>query len=444
MANKLAYEELEQKVKKLEKETLENGRVKEVLQERTHSLRERVKELNCLYGISSLCDKRDISLEEILQAVVDLLPLSWQYADIACSRIILQGEEYVTENFKETNWKQASDIIVYGEPVGSVEVCYLEERAESDEEPFLKEERSLINSVAERLGRITERKRAEQALERRNRELSSLNAIATTIGQSLELKKRLENTLRTVCDLMGLKAGWIFLKEDQSDRLTLVSHLGLSAAFLREEMERPPGDCICFHVMRRKEALIAEKILECPRLSRSVVEKEHLSCHASVPLISRDKVLGVMNLASEEFRPFSAEDLRLLTAIGHQVGVAIENARLFEDTRQKSSELQEAYGRLKSLFEDLKAEKEKTRSLRKALEDKYGLGNIVGKNHKMQAIYELIEGISQSDSTVLIQGESGTGKELIARAIHLVSPRKDRPFVVANCSAYAETLLESE
>jgi transcriptional regulator with GAF, ATPase, and Fis domain len=295
-----------------------------------------------------------------------------------------------------------------------------------------------------RLKNLADRRRAEEALERRNQELSSLNVIANTVGQSLDLERVLDSTLKTVLDMMGLKAGWIFLREDKADRLTLVSHLGLSAAFLREEARGPLPDCLAFHVMEGKEALVAEHIVECPRLSRSLPEGATLSCHASVPLISRDKVLGVMNLASEESRPFSAEDLRLLTAIGHQVGVAIENARLFEDTRQKSSELQEAYGRLKSLFEDLKAEKEKTRSLRKALEDKYGLGNIVGKNHKMQAIYELIEGISQSDSTVLIQGESGTGKELIAQAIHLSSPRKERPFVVANCSAYAQTLLESE
>ena len=163
-----------------------------------------------------------------------------------------------------------------------------------------------------------------------------------------------------------------------------------------------------------------------------------------LPLICRDKVVGVMNVASESVHSFSPEDLKLLTAIGNQVGVAIENARLFEDTRQKSSELEEAYERLKSLYEELKMEKEKTKTLKKALEDKFGLGNIVGKNHKMQAIYELIKDISQSDSTVLVQGESGTGKELIARAIHWLSPRKEKPFVVANCSAYAETLLESE
>ena len=243
---------------------------------------------------------------------------------------------------------------------------------------------------------------------------------------------------------MDLKAGWIFLREGETDKLILTSHLGLSPEFVREEMERPLGNCICSHVMRRKKALIAENILKCPRLSRSVVEEQGLACHASVPLISKDRVVGVMNVASENFRPFSEEDLGLLTGIGHQVGVAIENARLFEDTRKKSSELKEAYERLKSLYEELKRERKKTKTLKKALEERFGLENIVGKNHKMQAIYDLIEDISQSDSTVLIQGESGTGKELIARAIHLLSPRKERPFVVANCSAYAQTLLESE
>ncbi|UCF73008.1 MAG: PAS domain S-box protein, partial [Deltaproteobacteria bacterium] len=269
--------------------------------------------------------------------------------------------------------------------------------------PLLDKDNEILGCVLT-MADITEHRRAEEALERRNLELSSLHAIATATSRSLEVQQVLGETLNTVLDLMGLKAGWIFLKEDQADRLTLVSHLGLPPAFLREEAGGPLPDCLAFHVMEGKETLVAENIVECPRLSRFLPKGQALTCHASVPLLYRDKVLGVVNLASEESRPFSAEDLRLLTAIGHQVGVAIENARLFEDTRQKSSELQEAYGRLKSLFEDLKAEKEKTRSLRKALEDKYGLGNIVGKNHKMQAIYELIEGISQSDSTVLIQG----------------------------------------
>jgi len=100
--------------------------------------------------------------------------------------------------------------------------------------------------------------------------------------------------------------------------------------------------------------------------------------------------------------------------------------------------------RIKDLHDQLKREKDKNILLTQALEKRYSFGNIIGKSDQMQQIYELITDISNTDSTVLIQGESGTGKELIARAIHFNSHRKDKPFVVANCSAYSQNLLESE
>jgi len=80
----------------------------------------------------------------------------------------------------------------------------------------------------------------------------------------------------------------------------------------------------------------------------------------------------------------------------------------------------------------------------KDLKERYNFGNIIGKSHKMQEIYELIEVVAQGTSTVLLQGESGTGKELIARAIHYNSPRHDKPFIEVTCSALSEHLLESE
>jgi two-component system, NtrC family, response regulator HydG len=289
---------------------------------------------------------------------------------------------------------------------------------------------------------ITERKQVEQERERRNRELSSLNIIATTINQSLDLETVLANTLKTVLDMMNLKAGWIFLRDGETDTLTLASHMGLPPEFIYEETKQPPASCIGFHVIKQKKALITENILDCPRLSQ--LSHGIPVCHACVPLISKDMVVGLMNIASEKFCHFSTEDLNLLTNIGYQVGIAIENAKLFKDIQLKASELKKAYQRLKSSYEEIRAEKEKTKTLKKALADKFGLGNIVGKNPKMQAIYDLIENISQSDSTILIQGESGTGKELIARAIHLLSPRNEKPFIIANCSAYAQNLLESE
>jgi DNA-binding NtrC family response regulator len=84
------------------------------------------------------------------------------------------------------------------------------------------------------------------------------------------------------------------------------------------------------------------------------------------------------------------------------------------------------------------------RDLRREVDQKYSFGNIIGKNHKMQAIYELIKKVSTTDARVFITGETGVGKELVAKAIHFNSPRKKRPFVSINCGALAETLLETE
>ena len=163
----------------------ERKQAEETLRQRTHNLGERVKELNCLYGISNLVEKPDISLEEIFQGLVDLIPPSWQYPEITCSRIILEDKEYKTENFKETNWKQSSEIFVTGKRVGVLELCYLEEKPEINEGPFLKEERSLIDAITERLGHIIERIQAreeQEGLEAQLQEVQKKEAIATLVG----------------------------------------------------------------------------------------------------------------------------------------------------------------------------------------------------------------------------------------------------------------------
>ncbi|MDM8549169.1 response regulator [Desulfobacterales bacterium HSG2] len=153
--------------KELKAEIIERKRVEELLRQRTHDLTDRVRKLNCLYGISKLREKPGISVEEILQGVVDLIPPSWQYPEITCARVITNDLVIKTANFRETAWKQSDDIIIIpGERVGVLEVCYLEEKPETDEGPFLKEERSLLNAISERLGRIIEHKRTEEELKK--------------------------------------------------------------------------------------------------------------------------------------------------------------------------------------------------------------------------------------------------------------------------------------
>jgi len=136
------------------------------LKKLAHDLGERVKELNCLYAISKLVEREGSTLEDILQDTVNLIPPAWQYPEITCARITFGDSVYKTTNFRETRWKQAAEIFSDGKRVGKIEVCYLEERPEIDEGPFLKEERNLINAIAERLGEIIFHKTAEKELRR--------------------------------------------------------------------------------------------------------------------------------------------------------------------------------------------------------------------------------------------------------------------------------------
>ncbi len=133
-------------------------------QQRTRELDERVKELNCLYEIARLVETPGITIDQILQGTVQLLPNAWQYPEITCARIVYENRKYVTDNFHETQWKQESPLPVNSENAGRIEVYYLEQMEDMDEGPFLKEERRLIHAVAERLGRIIERIKIEQAL----------------------------------------------------------------------------------------------------------------------------------------------------------------------------------------------------------------------------------------------------------------------------------------
>ncbi len=117
-------------------------------------------------------ERPGIALPEILQGTVDLIPPAWQYPEITGARVTLDGQKFKTENFSETTaWQQTAVISVYGKPVGRVEVCYLEERPARYEGPFLKEERDLLDAIAEQLGKITEKARAEAALQKAHDEL---------------------------------------------------------------------------------------------------------------------------------------------------------------------------------------------------------------------------------------------------------------------------------
>jgi two-component system NtrC family sensor kinase len=146
------------------------------------ALRERVKELTCLYGIARLVARVDVPFESMLQSIVELLPPAWLYPEIATARIIFEGDSYTAPNFQKGLYKQTADIIIGSKNRGRVEVIYLEENPELDEGPFMTEERSLIDAVSREISLLVERRQAEEEKTRLQNQLMHADRLAT-IGQ---------------------------------------------------------------------------------------------------------------------------------------------------------------------------------------------------------------------------------------------------------------------
>lgn len=135
------------------------------------ALHERIKELNCLYGLAQLAKESPDSLEEVLGRVISLLPPSWQYPEVTVARITFRGEVFKSDGFRVTRWRQSARIMLHNEAVGEVAVFYLEERPPLYEGPFLREERILLEAVAEHIAAMAKRISAEQELQETNRQL---------------------------------------------------------------------------------------------------------------------------------------------------------------------------------------------------------------------------------------------------------------------------------
>jgi len=140
----------------------------------SHRLQERIKELNCLYDISSFRDATDFSLDAVLQTVVDFIPPAFQYPEVTCARLIFSSYEIKTKNFRDTRWKLSREITVTNKWIGTLEVCYLEEKPELEEGPFLKEATNLLKAVAESIAKIIEREEAEVEIRKHQEHIEAL------------------------------------------------------------------------------------------------------------------------------------------------------------------------------------------------------------------------------------------------------------------------------
>ena len=167
-----------------------------------------------------------------------------------------------------------------------------------------------------------------ELLERQNRELAILNAIATRLNESVDLSELLGAAIASVAGLLGLRTAWVWILDEGTNRFTLAASQNLPPG-MEEHPESLRGPCLCLRAFRRGGLQGAVNVLTCSRLKSLPDGTDGLRFHASIPLQARGRRLGVLNAATAEWRELSPEDLRVLHTVGEMLGTAIERARLF-------------------------------------------------------------------------------------------------------------------
>ena len=277
-------------------------------------------------------------------------------------------------------------------------------------------------------------RRASEELQTKNDRLQLLLDVTNQVVSNLELREVMRAVSREIrkvmqCDYTGLSL------PDSQDKEKLVLYaldFPEGKGFLREEMtysiERSPSG-VSFRVMKPMTLLspfpgwVDDPVAPIVQIAL----REGLKSFCFLPLMRRNRAIGVLVLGRLRDDAFTDDDIHFLGQIASQIALAVENALAFREIR----ELKDQLSREKLYLEDeIRAE--------------LNFAQIIGSSIALRKVLKQVETVAPTDSTVLIYGETGTGKELIARAIHDLSPRRLKPFVKLNCAAIPTGLLESE
>lgn len=194
-----------------------------------------------------------------------------------------------------------------------------------------------IGQLATAFNRMTsELDVVQRAMWRRNRELAALNAVASAVNTPAPLTATLDRALRALLDELHLPAGWFFLRDHTGERIELTTWIGLPWEIGEREIATALHDCPCTVALIDKQPIVVQPLPErCPLREGKLSDARAIAAHVTVPILARDQVLGVLGVASADAQAFDADEVKLLEAVGQQLGVVVENARLWDALREK-------------------------------------------------------------------------------------------------------------
>lgn len=182
--------------------------------------------------------------------------------------------------------------------------------------------------------------------------LTSLNHIASTVSESLDLNHVLNQAIDNVVDITHADVAWIYLLDEETGELSLATHRGGTDELARGVDRLKIGEGLNGRVAESGKLLIVEDASQDPRLTREVVSKFRIHSTLIVPMSSKNKVNGTICIAMYSFRSFQPEEIELLAAIGNQIGIAVENAHLYQQQQVVTQQLQVSEERYRGLFEN--------------------------------------------------------------------------------------------
>lgn len=289
---------------------------------------------------------------------------------------------------------------------------------------YSREEVSFCRLVADQIALAMDDAMNFAASKRAQERLELLLDLTNRVVSHLNMREVLREITAQIRLVMQCEGAGIAMPDPQDGKFRIYALDYPDAPPAIDEGQEPDGDDVAMDVFHTGEPLLLLGDDIKPGTLAATIGVRSL---LHVPLKGRGEVLGVLSVGAYRELAFSREDLPFVTQVGHQVAIAIENARTFtevSDERQKLA-LEKLY-----LEDELRSE-----------------GNfeeIVGRSESLRRVLDQIATVASTDSTVLIYGETGSGKELIARAVHNLSVRKQGAFVKLNCAAIPTGLLESE
>jgi formate hydrogenlyase transcriptional activator len=318
-----------------------------------------------------------------------------------------------------------------GKALGTFSINYREPRRPSANELQLIDNASHITGIA------IERHMNEQALQRERDRLRLLLEITSSVTSRLDLRQMVEALSTNLFRVMQCDVSALLLPDSESGalRVTILHNPDAKGPF-REGSLVPMNGSISGQVLRKGKSIRIdsfEQVRDDPeifgnpdgRLLHERVIEEGLRTGCYLPLIGRDRVVGVLMLCRRSDNTFAKDDVTLLEQVACQVAIAVENTLEYEQaTKDRDKETKQR----RYLEEEIRA----------------GLGEIVGESPALKTALSMVSVVAPTDSGVLILGETGTGKELVARAIHKLGSRSEKAFVKLNCAAIPLGLLESE